>query len=471
MKLNLYVGYTLIVFLFVGIFFLILSTWNSGQSNSNNSELLPNPEDCPNVLLRKGKQLMLINTRRPKINGVNPIYLKGLDDYVAYMKQQNVILNQSCPILFLQQEREGHFTKMKSIHNPTPLSCPSPPPAEPSPSPAPSAPDSYAPAPSSPDSYAPAPSSPDSYAPAPSSPDSYAPVAQDCVPSPAYDPIPVDSVTPPFSSHYETLSDTDFADLIKYTSSVAPAMDQRQQTSLPQQQLPQVPQQQHVPQVPQQQHVPQVPQPPQYVPQVPQPPQYVPQVPQPPQYVPQQQQQAYIPSQQPPPQQVPIPMQMNNPTPPKPFSQASFPHPPTARPYIVPESPPPTSPVDEFANVQPTPYVDASRDDAPFNQFMYTGFDPINLHAGVYSTVDKIHYSTRKDKPFSDNAMDPNWGGVQYTKKQVNSGKYDDNTVTSTIYTTTPNTFMLPSFRPLLDNADSQTAQQQQQQQPSPPKQ
>jgi hypothetical protein len=109
--------------------------------------------------------------------------------------------------------------------------------------------------------------------------------------------------------------------------------------------------------------------------------------------------------------------------------------------------------------------VDASRDDPPFNQNMYTGFDPINLYAGIYTDVDQVHYSTRQDTPFSDNAMDPNWGGVQYTRSSVDSGKYDDNIVSTVTYSSPPNTFMLPSFRPLVDAAATQPQQQQPQQQ------
>ena len=332
MKLNLYVGYTLLVLLFVTAFFVVHYTFFSHSTNSNPVVL---PEDCPNVLLRRGKQLMLINTRRPKIDGVNPIHLKSLDDYVAYAKQQNIILNQSCPILFLQQERDGRFTKMNTpqmMSGPHEAPAPSPDAAAPSPAPAPDAVAAPSPA-----------------------PDAAA------APSPAYDPVSVNSVTPPFSSHYQSLSDTDFANLINYTAS-APAIAQTQYIPPPQPQ-PQQPQQQQ-----QQQHIPTQNRPLQMLP-------------------PQQQQQQYIPTQQPQPQPLtPIPLQLNNPIPTQPFSQVTqpFPSPPTIRPYIVPSPPPPPqSPIDEYSHLSPVPYVDASRDDSPFNQFMYTGFDPINLHAGV----------------------------------------------------------------------------------------
>uniref|UniRef100_A0A6C0DQL3 Uncharacterized protein n=1 Tax=viral metagenome TaxID=1070528 RepID=A0A6C0DQL3_9ZZZZ len=72
-----------------------------------------------------------------------------------------------------------------------------------------------------------------------------------------------------------------------------------------------------------------------------------------------------------------------------------------------------------------TNYIDADREHPPYNNGNYSGFDPTNLHIGVYTNLDKIHDSTG-DVPISDNPMDPNWGGVLYTEEQVKSGKYND---------------------------------------------
>jgi len=55
----------------------------------------------------------------------------------------------------------------------------------------------------------------------------------------------------------------------------------------------------------------------------------------------------------------------------------------------------------------------------------YAGFDPLNLGVGEYTDLDKIHDST-KEQPISDNPMDTNWGGREYTRQLVDSGKYDD---------------------------------------------
>lgn len=72
--------------------------------------------------------------------------------------------------------------------------------------------------------------------------------------------------------------------------------------------------------------------------------------------------------------------------------------------------------------------MDASKENAPYNQGTYSGFDPTDLYVGVYTNIDKIHDSTATNS-LSDNPMDPNWGGVLYTESQVKSGKYDENNI------------------------------------------
>lgn len=72
--------------------------------------------------------------------------------------------------------------------------------------------------------------------------------------------------------------------------------------------------------------------------------------------------------------------------------------------------------------------VDAGRENVPYNSGNYPSFDPQNQYVGVYTNLDKTHDSTMLDS-VSDNPMDWNWGGVQYTNKAIESGKYEDNNV------------------------------------------
>lgn len=94
-----------------------------------------------------------------------------------------------------------------------------------------------------------------------------------------------------------------------------------------------------------------------------------------------------------------------------------------------------------------TPFVDASRMDSPYNQNQYTGFDPYGQFIGKYTNVDQVHDSTATPK-MSDNPMDPNWGGVLYTRDQVNSGKYDENIVQKPVYGGSVNVTAIPSLMP-----------------------
>jgi hypothetical protein len=78
--------------------------------------------------------------------------------------------------------------------------------------------------------------------------------------------------------------------------------------------------------------------------------------------------------------------------------------------------------------IQPVQISDSSDDNPPFNQNQYSGFDSHNFHEGEYTVLDQIHDSTAKVK-ISDNPMDSNWGGVEYSRQAVESGKYADREV------------------------------------------
>ena len=91
-------------------------------------------------------------------------------------------------------------------------------------------------------------------------------------------------------------------------------------------------------------------------------------------------------------------------------------------------------------NEKPITIKDASRT-SNYNTNLYAGFDPYGLYVGKITNVDEIGISTEKDK-ISDNPMDTNWGGVLYTQKAVDSGKYDENIVSRVVYPTPKTTFI-----------------------------
>ena len=56
---------------------------------------------CPNILIQKGKELYLHNSRRAKIPGVNPVKFNNLEEYVEFLDWQRS-QNIKCPVLCLQ---------------------------------------------------------------------------------------------------------------------------------------------------------------------------------------------------------------------------------------------------------------------------------------------------------------------------------------------------------------------------------
>lgn len=66
-----------------------------------NKELFENPPRCPDLLIQKGDQIHLLNTKLARVPGVNPLTFQNLDEYTEFVKWQrsNGI---NCPVLFLQ---------------------------------------------------------------------------------------------------------------------------------------------------------------------------------------------------------------------------------------------------------------------------------------------------------------------------------------------------------------------------------
>jgi len=91
------------------------------------------------------------------------------------------------------------------------------------------------------------------------------------------------------------------------------------------------------------------------------------------------------------------------------------------------------------------PLINSNMTHPPFNANNYPGFDPYGLQQGTFSQLDQIHVSTQQ-QPLSDNPMDPNWGGVEYSQAAVESGKYIDNQVYAPNYSLAGNTQFFPGL-------------------------
>ena len=75
-----------------------------------------------------------------------------------------------------------------------------------------------------------------------------------------------------------------------------------------------------------------------------------------------------------------------------------------------------------------TKLVDATRGDDPYNYNSYPGFDQSSYYVGAITPLDAIKHS-EANMLYSDNAMDPNWGGADYTQTLVENGYYKSNEV------------------------------------------
>lgn len=86
------------------ILFLILIFLSGFIVVSNNSinTLQTLKTSCPNILLRNGNKLSLLNTKNPN---VGPLIFNNLEEYQKYYDKE-VISGKSCPILYIQEEND-----------------------------------------------------------------------------------------------------------------------------------------------------------------------------------------------------------------------------------------------------------------------------------------------------------------------------------------------------------------------------
>ena len=74
--------------------------------------------------------------------------------------------------------------------------------------------------------------------------------------------------------------------------------------------------------------------------------------------------------------------------------------------------------------VEFTKLVDATQADKPYNVNSYPAYDQTSYYVGTYTPLDAMKHA-EANMLYSANAMDPNWGGEEYTKMLVDTGYYD----------------------------------------------
>lgn len=91
--------YLFIIVLIISYYFFWTQTPKEGFED--NGEGIT--KRCPNLLVQKGSEIFLYNTKLKMVPGVNPLRFKNLEEYKEFIKWQrsNGI---RCPVLFLKQE-------------------------------------------------------------------------------------------------------------------------------------------------------------------------------------------------------------------------------------------------------------------------------------------------------------------------------------------------------------------------------
>ena len=78
----------------------LLEGFDNIKHDSADNDTVNAPDQCPNVLVRRGETLVLHSTKNPE---VLPLTFHSMDEYVSYL-ENNRSKTQQCPVLFLQQE-------------------------------------------------------------------------------------------------------------------------------------------------------------------------------------------------------------------------------------------------------------------------------------------------------------------------------------------------------------------------------
>jgi len=106
----------------IGLMFTMTHTADSvqeafqGRTGTNDK---PNKNRCPNILIQKGSELYLHNSRLANVPGVNPLKFNNLEDYVEFTEWQRG-QGIRCPVLYLQHSFDAQGKPVYKIR-PSPL--------------------------------------------------------------------------------------------------------------------------------------------------------------------------------------------------------------------------------------------------------------------------------------------------------------------------------------------------------------
>jgi len=100
----------LIIFI-LGLYFIMFGREKLNLEGFGNLQ-----DRCPNILIQKGTELVLFNSKKAKIPGVNPLKFDNLEEYVEFTKWQRS-QGIRCPVLYLQH---SYDTQGKPVYKARP---------------------------------------------------------------------------------------------------------------------------------------------------------------------------------------------------------------------------------------------------------------------------------------------------------------------------------------------------------------
>ena len=109
----------LLIILIIGtLLYLIYRRFTRKHMTQKVQEGFENQE-CPDILVQKGKHIFLHRSKAPEVPGINPIKFNNLEDYVEYFEWQRS-QGKKCPILYLQNSFDAQGN-LVYINRPSPI--------------------------------------------------------------------------------------------------------------------------------------------------------------------------------------------------------------------------------------------------------------------------------------------------------------------------------------------------------------
>tara|TARA_Y100000739_G_C20496997_1_gene413113 strand:- start:285 stop:962 length:678 start_codon:yes stop_codon:yes gene_type:complete len=86
--------------------FILALCLHSAYKYKHNKEGFNGKPRCPNLLIQKGSEIHLLNSKIAKIPGVNPIKFNNLEEYSEFVDWQNSV-GIKCPVLYFQKSYDA----------------------------------------------------------------------------------------------------------------------------------------------------------------------------------------------------------------------------------------------------------------------------------------------------------------------------------------------------------------------------